>query len=305
MNLPKYHELYVPFLSVISDECLHPLKEVKQAIAECLQLEDTDLALRLPSNRQTVFDNRVGWAKTYLKKAGMIETPKRAYVQITQQGKNALLQQVPLTDEFLALHSEEFARFKKGIKAPDSTENQSACSERETSAETPMETFEHVYQTINEQLADDLFTEIMAQSPSFFENLVVDLMRAMGYGDGFVTKNSGDGGIDGIIHEDKLGFNLIYIQAKRWNPETVIGRPEVQKFAGAMMGPPKIEKGLFIATCRFSQAAKKFADAQHIILVDGQKLAQLMIEHEVGVSTQKTYQIKRIDSDYFLDDASF
>lgn len=139
----------------------------------------------------------------------------------------------------------------------------------------------------------------------FFENLVVDLMRAMGYGDGFVTKTSGDGGIDGIIHEDKLGFNLIYIQAKRWRPDTVIGRPEVQKFAGAMMGPPKIEKGLFIATCRFSQSAKEFAQAQHIILVDGQKLAQLMIEHEVGVSVQKTYQIKRIDSDYFSDDSSF
>lgn len=305
MSLPKYHELYVPFLTAISDGSVRPLKEVKQTIAAFLHLEDADLALRLPSNRQTVFDNRVGWAKTYLKKAGLIETPKRAHVQITQQGKDALLQNTPLTDEFLAQHSAEFARFKNGIKTPEFCENNTSVARAEASVETPMETFEHVYQSINEQLADDLFTEIMAQSPSFFENLVVDLMRAMGYGDGFVTKSSGDGGIDGIIHEDKLGFNLIYIQAKRWNPDTVIGRPEVQKFAGAMMGPPKIEKGLFIATCRFSQAAKEFAEAQHIILVDGQRLAQLMIEHEVGVSVQKTYQIKRIDSDYFLDDASF
>lgn len=168
MNLPKYHELYVPLLSAIRDGNIHSFKEVKQTIAAFLHLEEQDLALRLPSNRQTVFNNRVGWAKTYLKKAGMIETPQKAHVQITQQGKQALLQNKPLTDEFLARHSEEFARFKKGIKAPDSIAGQTACAEREASEETPMETFEHVYQTINEQLADDLFTEIMAQSPSFF-----------------------------------------------------------------------------------------------------------------------------------------
>lgn len=141
----------------------------------------------------------------------------------------------------------------------------------------------------------------MNQSPDFFESLVVDLMRAMGYGDGFVTKHSNDGGIDGVIHEDKLGFNLIYIQAKRWNPDTTIGKPEIQKFAGAMMGPPRIEKGLFITTAKFSQGAKNFADAQHIILVDGQKLTELMIEYELGVATQKAYKIKRIDTDYFAD----
>ena len=154
---------------------------------------------------------------------------------------------------------------------------------------------------INEQLADDLLSEVMQQSPAFFEQLVVDLMKAMDYGDGFVTKYSGDGGVDGIIHEDKLGFNLIYIQAKRWDPSTTIGKPELQKFAGAMMGPPKIEKGLFITTAKFSQGAKDFANAQHIILVDGQKLTTLMIEYSIGVSVEKTYYIKRIDSDYFPD----
>lgn len=126
-------------------------------------------------------------------------------------------------------------------------------------------------------------------------------MKAMGYGDGFVTKTSGDGGIDGIIHEDKLGFNLIYIQAKRWATDTTIGKPEIQKFAGAMMRPPKVDKGLFITTAKFSQGARDFANAQHIILVDGEKLTELMIEYNLGVSAQKTYQIKRIDSDYFLD----
>ena len=126
-------------------------------------------------------------------------------------------------------------------------------------------------------------------------------MKSMGYGDGFVTKTSGDGGIDGIIHEDKLGFDLIYIQAKKWDTNTVIGRPEIQKFAGAMMGPPKVEKGLFITTAKYSQGAKDFANAQHIILIDGQKLTELMIEYGLGVSTQKIYSIKRIDSDYFSE----
>ena len=167
--------------------------------------------------------------------------------------------------------------------------------------DTPQETLERTYSLINEQLADDLLSEVMQQSPAFFEQLVVDLMKAMDYGDGFVTKYSGDGGVDGIIHEDKLGFNLIYIQTKRWDPSTTIGKPELQKFAGAMMGPPKIEKGLFITTAKFSQGAKDFANAQHIILVDGQKLTTLMIEYSIGVSVEKTYYIKRIDSDYFPD----
>ena len=128
-------------------------------------------------------------------------------------------------------------------------------------------------------------------------------MKAMGYGDGFVTKATGDGGVDGIIYEDKLGFNLIYIQAKRWNKDIAIGKPEIQKFAGVMMGPPKVEKGLFITTAKFSQGAMDFVKAQHIILVDGEKLTELMIEYNLGVSAQKTYQIKRIDSDYFSNDS--
>lgn len=128
---------------------------------------------------------------------------------------------------------------------------------------------------------------------------MVDLMKAMDYGEGFVTRYSGDDGIDGIINEDKLGFNLIYIQAKRWKPDVTISKPELQKFAGAMMGPPKVEKGLFITTAKFSPKAKAFADAQHIILVDGKRLTELMIEYGIGVSTQKAYLIKRIDSDYF------
>lgn len=301
MSLPKYNELYMPFLHAIQDGQVYNIGIVRNAIAEQLKLNEDSLTEQLPSGTQTVFANRVGWAKTYLKKAGLIDNPKRAYVSITPEGKKLLASGIEITDAYLIDNYPTLRDFKKSSATP-SPENQLGESLLETdSEETPQETFERVYKSINDALADDLLTEIMNQSSDFFESLVVDLMRAMGYGDGFVTKTSNDGGIDGIIHEDKLGFNLIYIQAKRWKPDTTITKPEIQKFAGAMMGPPKVEKGLFISTAKFSPGAKQFADAQHIILVDGQKLTELMIEYELGVTTQKTYKIKRVDSDYFPD----
>ena len=302
MSLPKYNELYSPFLAAIQDGMPHNISKVKDAIAEQLQLSEESLSEQLPSGTQTVFANRVGWAKTYLKKAGLIESPKRAFVSITSEGKKLLASGVDITDSYLMEKYPAFKDFKKG-PSELSPESQVASSPLTASEETPQETFERVYKSINDALADDLLTEIMNQSSDFFESLVVDLMREMGYGDGFVTKSSNDGGIDGIIHEDKLGFNLIYIQAKRWKPDTTITKPEIQKFAGAMMGPPKVEKGLFITTAKFSPGARQFAEAQHIILVDGQKLTELMIEYELGVTTQKTYKIKRVDSDYFSDNA--
>ncbi len=297
MSLPKYYELYIPFLSAISDGKTYSLKEIKESITSQLKLGETELLERLPSGNQTVYDNRIGWARTYLKKAGLIQAPSRAHFQITEEGKKLFESGAVITDKLLAEKYPSFAEFRGNKKTAGSVSDD---TEQDT-AETPQETFERVYQSINGQLADELLTEIMGQSPVFFENLVVDLMKSMGYGDGFVTKASGDGGIDGVIHEDKLGFNLIYIQAKRWDPSTTVGKPEIQKFAGAMMGPPRVEKGLFITTAKYSQGAKDFADAQHIILVDGQKLTELMIEYGIGVSTQKTYRIKRIDSDYFSE----
>lgn len=297
MELPKYYELYKPFLKALSDEKVHTLKEIKDYITKLLNLNEELLMERLPSGKQTIYDNRIGWARTYLKKAGLISSPQRAHLQITVEGQALLASGVNITDRLLAERYSEFADFiiggKKIAKQKDNIE--------ETALETPQETLERVFKNINKQLADDLLTEIMNQSATFFENIVVDLMQLMGYGDGFVTKASRDDGIDGVINEDKLGFNLIYIQAKRWNPNTTIGKPEIQKFAGAMMGPPKIEKGLFITTAKYSQGAKEFANAQHIILVDGQKLTELMIEYGLGVSVQNIYKIKRIDSDYFSE----
>ena len=295
--LPRYDEFYMPLLHVLQDGKTYTMKEVKKRIAENLHLSDEVLLERLASGRQSVYDNRVNWAKTYLKKAKVVESPKRAQIMITDRWKALIASGEVVTNALLEEKYPEFAEFcgKKDIDETVATPTLAL------SEETPQEVLDRVYGTINEQLADELLAEIMGQSAKFFEILVVDLMKAMNYGDGFVTKLSGDDGIDGIIHEDKLGFNLIYIQAKRWKSETTIGKPEIQKFAGAMMGPPKMEKGLFITTAKFSQGAKDFADAQHIILVDGKKLTELMIEHELGVSTQKSYRIKRIDTDYFAD----
>lgn len=301
MALPKYDEFYRLVLNALQDGKSHSMKEVRNSIAQTLHLTEQDLSETL-SNGSSVYAGRVGWAKTYLKKAEMIDSPQRGYITITPAGQSLLASNEPITNALLAKLSSAFLDFYRP-QSGNSTSTQSDSGNTQISTpETPQETFERVYNLINEQLADELLNDVLNQSPVFFEHLVVDLMKAMGYGDGLVTKYSGDDGIDGIIHEDKLGFNLIYIQAKRWKPDITITKPELQKFAGAMMGPPKVEKGLFITTAKFSPKAKKYATAQHIILVDGKKLTELMIEYGVGVSTQKAYLIKRIDSDYFSDD---
>lgn len=302
MAIPKYNELYRLVLLSLQDGGTHSMKEVRDFIISTLHLTEQDLAETLPSNpKSSVFSGRVGWAKTYLLKAQMIDSPQRGHIFITPSGKALLESGISITNTVLAQKCPEFLDFYRrknsGINsitlAPDEVQAESP--------ETPQETFDRVYAIINEQLADDLLAEVLNQTPAFFEQLVVDLMKAMNYGEGFVTKYSGDDGIDGIIHEDQLGFNLIYIQAKRWKPDVTIGKPELQKFAGAMMGPPRVEKGLFITTAKFSPKARDFANAQHIILVDGKRLTELMIEYGVGVSTQKAYLIKRVDSDYFSD----
>ena len=301
MALPKYDEFYRLVLNALQDGKSHSMKEVRNSIAQTLHLTEQDLSETL-SNGSSVYAGRVGWAKTYLKKAEMIDSPQRGYITITPAGQSLLASNEPITNALLAKLSSAFLDFYRP-QSGNSTSTQSDSGNTQISTpETPQETFERVYNLINEQLADELLNDVLNQSPVFFEHLVVDLMKAMGYGDGLVTKYSGDDGIDGIIHEDKLGFNLIYIQAKRWKPDITITKTELQKFAGAMMGPPKVEKGLFITTAKFSPKAKEYATAQHIILVDGKKLTELMIEYGVGVSTQKAYLIKRIDSDYFSDD---
>lgn len=302
MAIPKYNELYRLVLLSLQDGGTHSMKEVRDFIISTLHLTEQDLAETLPSNpKSSVFSGRVGWAKTYLLKAQMIDSPQRGHIFITPSGKALLESGISITNTVLAQKCPEFLDFYRRKNSGSDSITLAPDEAQAEVPETPQETFDRVYAIINEQLADDLLAEVLNQTPAFFEQLVVDLMKAMNYGEGFVTKYSGDDGIDGIIHEDRLGFNLIYIQAKRWKPDVTIGKPELQKFAGAMMGPPRVEKGLFITTAKFSPKARDFANAQHIILVDGKRLTELMIEYGVGVSTQKAYLIKRVDSDYFSD----
>lgn len=302
MAIPKYNELYRLVLLSLQDGGTHSMKEVRDFIISTLHLTEQDLAETLPSNpKSSVFSGRVGWAKTYLLKAQMIDSPQRGHIFITPSGKALLESGISITNTVLAQKCPEFLDFYRRKNSGSDSITLAPDEVQAEVPETPQETFDRVYAIINEQLADDLLAEVLNQTPAFFEQLVVDLMKAMNYGEGFVTKYSGDDGIDGIIHEDQLGFNLIYIQAKRWKPDVTIGKPELQKFAGAMMGPPRVEKGLFITTAKFSPKARNFANAQHIILVDGKRLTELMIEYGVGVSTQKAYLIKRVDSDYFSD----
>lgn len=302
MAIPKYNELYRLVLLSLQDGGTHSMKEVRDFIISTLHLTEQDLAETLPSNpKSSVFSGRVGWAKTYLLKAQMIDSPQRGHIFITPSGKALLESGISITNTVLAQKCPEFLDFYRRKNSGSDSITLAPDEVQAEAPETPQETFDRVYAIINEQLADDLLAEVLNQTPAFFEQLVVDLMKAMNYGEGFVTKYSGDDGIDGIIHEDQLGFNLIYIQAKRWKLDVTIGKPELQKFAGAMMGPPRVEKGLFITTAKFSPKARDFANAQHIILVDGKRLTELMIEYGVGVSTQKAYLIKRVDSDYFSD----
>lgn len=302
MAIPKYNELYRLVLLSLQDGGTHSMKEVRDFIISTLHLTEQDLAETLPSNpKSSVFSGRVGWAKTYLLKAQMIDSPQRGHIFITPSGKALLESGISITNTVLAQKCPEFLDFYRRKNSGSDSITLAPDEVQAEAPETPQETFDRVYAIINEQLADDLLAEVLNQTPAFFEQLVVDLMKAMNYGEGFVTKYSGDDGIDGIIHEDQLGFNLIHIQAKRWKPDVTIGKPELQKFAGAMMGPPRVEKGLFITTAKFSPKARDFANAQHIILVDGKRLTELMIEYGVGVSTQKAYLIKRVDSDYFSD----
>lgn len=292
MAIPKYNELYQPILQTIQDGNVHGFKETQELVASTLALSEEELSERISSGLRTVFANRFGWAITYLKKAELILYPQRSHVQITAAGKALLDSGKAIDNRLLAEQCPAFAAFIRGKAQKDPPV---------VPAETPQETIEQMYRLLNDQLAEDLLSEIFRQSPYFFEKLVVDLMEAMGYGSGSKTPDSHDGGIDGIIYEDKLGFNLIYIQAKRWAADHTIGRPEIQQFVGVMAGPPKVEKGMYITTSKFSKEAREYAESQHIILIDGKQLASLMIEHGVGVSVQKTYSLKRIDSDYFAD----
>ena len=306
MAIPKYDEMYRALLECLADMQPHKSKDIKDAIAASMQVTPEERQILLSSGRQRLFDNRVAWASSYLSKAELIERPVRGTYQLTKRGREVLDSNPPVLDNTFLKQFESFRQFIHG----ETTSNQLKQSDTENlDGQTPQDVFDLAYGQINHILADDLLTEIMKQTPSFFEKLVVQLLENMGYGGsvenaGLVVGQAGDEGIDGIIREDKLGFSLIYIQAKRWDRATSIGRPEIQKFVGALAGQGA-NKGLFITTTQFTKEAREYAKKQHttkVVLVDGESLARLMIEYNLGVSTQAVYQIKRLDSDFFSDD---
>lgn len=303
MAVPKFHEFFMSVLRALqSSQALH-LRDIRRFCVQDMHLSDADIAQRLPSERQTTVDNRINWAVTYLKKAGLIASSSRGYYQLAEAGANALKQGVQVDLAYLR----RFPAFQAFHRSHSTKQDADLPDE----VDTPVESLEEAYARICQTLADEVMAAVMQASPQFFEHLVVDLLQRMGYGGAFdgagiVTQPSADGGIDGIIREDKLGFNSIYIQAKRWQPEQTVGRPEIQKFAGALLGQAAA-KGVFITTAHFSAEANKYADSistanSRIVLIDGDQLAQMMIAYNVGVSVHHVYEMKKIDSDYFADD---
>lgn len=308
--MPKYNEMYRPLLECLSDKKPVTNKEIADRVAESFHISKESRKTEvLPSGSQ-VFSNRLGWALTYLKKAGLIIAPKRGTTQITEEGFRVWKDKtIDLTNEYLKRYPAFIAFYGRKNDhqgEPGKSISGNIVQSDHSPEETPSDLLEQAFASINDRLADELMTEIMAKDSTFFEWLVVKLLLKMGYGGsasdaGVVTQKSNDGGIDGIIREDKLGFDQIYIQAKRWDPDTTVNKPEIHKFSGALQDKGA-SKGLFITTAKFSEGAKESAEKQHIVLVDGIRLTKLMIEYNLGVSPVTTYQVKTIDIDFFSDD---
>ena len=302
MAIPDYQTCMLPLLEFYADGKEHTNRESTDALAEVFRLTEEEQRTMLPSGVQGLFENRVNWARTYMKKAALIEATKRGIHRITKRGLEVLKKKPErINGAFLAT----FQEFKD-FKALRHNKEEEETPELDLNNKTPEETLEGAYQKLRGDLAAELLQRLKTCSPTFFERLVVEVIVKMGYGGtrkdaGRAIGKSGDGGIDGIIKEDKLGLDAIYIQAKRW--DSTVGRPEIQKFVGALTGQ-RAKKGLFITTATFSADAEDYVsriDAK-VVLIDGETLAQLMIDHNVGVSTVGAYEIKKIDSDYFAEE---
>ncbi len=303
MSIPDYQSLMLPLLRQTSDKQEHSFPDLVDALAAESRLTDVERRELLPSGGQFIFANRVGWARTYMKKAGLLSAPKRGVVQITNRGLQVLSENPDRIDNTVLRKFPEFLEFQSA-KAGDAKEAPLATVDEQLD---PQENIEAAYRKIEEQLADDLLARIKGCTWDFFERLVVDLLLKMGYGGsrldaGKAFQKSRDGGVDGVIKEDKLGLGEIYIQAKRWD-EGQVGSKDIQAFVGALQGK-KAHKGVFITTSGFSKPAEEYARSvqDKVILINGPKLADLLIEHGVGVSTVASYEIKKIDSDYFAEE---
>lgn len=297
MAVPKYDEMYNDFLMILSDEKEHDIKEIREKVAKIKKLTETDLKETLNSGKCKYF-NRIGWTATYLKKAGLINSNRRGAFNITSEGKKIVNDKKEISNEFL-LNYDSFKKFKD--RDNENIILKTKKISRDEIELTPQENIEKAIQEINNELEDNLLDEILKQSSDFFEELSVKLLLAMGYGkveNAVVTPKTGDYGIDGFVLEDELGINTIFIQAKRYDKNNSVSRPEIQKFAGAMLGK-NAKKGVFITTSYFAKPAIEYANNQNIILIDGQKLVQLMIKYNVGCYIENNYSIKKLDLDFF------
>lgn len=288
----------LPFMRLAGDKAEHSLREAIENLANEFKLSEQERRELLPSGQQEIFENRVGWARTYLKKAGLIQTTRRGFFQITERGLDVLNKK---PEKISAKFLQQFQEFREW-REPSNSGIEPEVAEQ---PRTPQEALEQAYQSLRAELAAELLAQIKQSPPSLFERLVVELVVKMGYGGsrkdaGQAIGKSGDEGIDGIIKEDRLGLDIIYLQAKRW--QATVGRPEIQKFAGALQGQ-RARKGIFITTSDFSREAVEYAAKieSKIVLIDGEQLAQMLIDHNIGVAPVSNFEIKKFDSDYFTD----
>lgn len=307
MAVPDFQSIMLPFLQSLADGQQQRTRELMPRLASQFHLSDTDLRQLLPSGTQRVFENRVYWVSSYLRHAGLIESPQRGVVRITENGRKVLANPPDRITVGYLMRLPSFQPFGSQTTAAGGLGIGHVPPAVKASDRTPEEDLEATWLTIRDALGQDLLGRIKTCSPSFFERLVVDLLVTMGYGGSVVDAGqsvgmSGDGGVDGIIKEDKLGLDVVYIQAKRW--EGQVGRPVVQAFAGSLEGF-RARKGVPITTSGFSADARTYANQieKRIVLIDGTNLVRLMMEHGVGVTRAKTYDVQRIDLDYFDEEA--
>jgi restriction system protein len=301
MAVPDFQTWFLPLLTAVSDGGTHRMNHLYDVLADHLVLSAEDRAELLPSGKQFTYRNRIAWARTYLQKAGLIKSPGKGLIQITDEGRVVAAKPPQKLNVAYLKQYPSFVEFHAGTAPalPDTTSTKVDANNEET----PQETFERLHKGLSSQLEAELLDQIKAAPPEFFERLVVDLLLLMGYGGsredaGQTVGKSGDGGIDGIINEDPLGLDTVCIQAKRW--EGTVGRPVVQAFAGSLEGF-RAKKGVLITTSGFSADAIAYTRQieKRIVLIDGTRLAKLMVQHNLGVSTTATYELKRVDSDYF------
>lgn len=301
MGIPDYETVMRPLLDACADGKDHRLRDLAESLAETFRLTPAERAELLPSGI-VKFVSRVGWAKTYLKQAGLVEQPVRAMVRITARGKEALRSADRIDNAYLSRFA-EFRAFKDRSRTQAPHSNESADKPLETA--TPQEALQQAFDELRGSLVNEVLDALLQSSPAFFERAVVDLLRAMGYGGavedaGALLGGPGDGGVDGAIKEDTLGLDTVYVQAKKWSADRTVGDREIRDFIGALQ-LQRARKGVFFTTSDFTKSARDSAtrSESRVVLINGKRLAELMVDYKVGVSVTSTLELKRLDSDYF------